>query len=74
MSYETHYAAAAHARAYRAASTPEANEGRRLLRLALERARADAREVFPVLTAENFTACLDYQRERIAHHRRELGA
>lgn len=77
MSFETRYAAAARARADRAASTPEAAEGRRLLRVALERARADVQAKFPVLpapSAEDYGACLDYQQERIAHHRRELGA
>lgn len=70
MSYETRYAAHVRQKADAVASTPEAAIARAKLQDALDRAGADVRARFPVITADAF----DYQNERIAYWRRVLKA
>jgi hypothetical protein len=63
MSHETKFPAV----------TVSAAESRRLLRVALDRAKADTQSAFPIISTNNVSAVLDYQEERIEFYRRELG-
>jgi hypothetical protein len=74
MSYETRYSAAMRQRSDAASSTPEAAAARSKLQDALDRAQADVDARFPVLTDSVYEEAFDYQGERIAYWRKELGA
>lgn len=74
MSYETRYAASMRQRSDAAASTPEAAAARLKLQDALNRVKADVTAKYPTITAENFDAATEYQRDRITYWRKELQA